>query len=260
MKKETIKTAMWLVAAATINISSITKAQNVGINASGVAPDNSAMLDVDVSSLPNNNKKGLLIPRVALTSNTDVTTIPSPANSLVVYNTNASMTNGNGAGFYYWDAGAGKWIYMASPANGPGNTGQVLTSQGAGNPPQWSTLSVSGGGGPTGCANCMSMISPASSSTMEWWQCANYCLSGTWGGYNDWRMPTWDEAIMYRTSAAINKTLSSGWASNYVWTSTPWDARVNSTASAGGWVVFNESTGDWGGNNYYNDIYCRCVR
>ncbi len=78
------------------------------------------MLDVDVGGLPANNKKGLLIPRVALSSNTDVTTIPSPANSLVVYNTNAGMTNGNGVGFYYWDAGAGKWMYMATAQNGSG--------------------------------------------------------------------------------------------------------------------------------------------
>ncbi|GIV30017.1 MAG: hypothetical protein KatS3mg028_1083 [Bacteroidia bacterium] len=110
-------------------------------------PNNSALLDVDAAGLPSNNKKGLLIPRVALSSNTDVTTIPSPANSLVVYNTNAAMTNGNGVGFYYWDASANKWMYMATAQNGPGSAGQVLTSTGPGSQPQWSTLSVSGGGG-----------------------------------------------------------------------------------------------------------------
>ncbi|MCX7729287.1 MAG: hypothetical protein N2203_07445, partial [Bacteroidia bacterium] len=125
MKTNMLKTGLWLLTAATLNIGGMAKAQNVGISANGVAPDNSAMLDVDVSALPNNNKKGMLIPRVALSSNTDVTTIPSPANSLVVYNTNASMMNGNGAGFYYWNGS--KWIYMPGPSNGPGSTGQVLT-------------------------------------------------------------------------------------------------------------------------------------
>lgn len=44
--------------------------------------------------------KGFLPPRVALTSSTDGTTIPNPATGLVVYNTNASMTDGNGTGLY----------------------------------------------------------------------------------------------------------------------------------------------------------------
>jgi hypothetical protein len=61
-------------------------------------------LDVDVSAL--SVKKGLLLPRVNLLSNTDVVTIPSPAVGLLVYNLAA-----NGAGtaavaanmFYFWD-------------------------------------------------------------------------------------------------------------------------------------------------------------
>ncbi|GIV30015.1 MAG: hypothetical protein KatS3mg028_1081 [Bacteroidia bacterium] len=91
----------------------------------------------------------MLIPRVALSTNTDVTTIPSPANSLVVYNTNAAMTNGNGVGFYYWDASANKWMYMATAQNGPGNPGDVLKSNGPGNQPTWGpiTSGSSGGGG-----------------------------------------------------------------------------------------------------------------
>lgn len=255
MKKETIKTAMWLVAAATINISSITKAQNVGINANGVAPNNSAMLDVDVSSLPNNNKKGLLIPRVSLTSNTDVTTIPSPANSLVVYNTNASMTNGNGAGFYYWDAGAGKWIYMASPANGPGNAGQVLTSQGSGNPPQWSTLSVSGG-----CAGSVQMISNVSSTTMTWRNCVNYCATLTEGGYSDWRMPTTQDIVSYMSNWDNVKNSSGAFLTSqpayaaYIWVGEFY------YPSIGNWVIFDESSGHWTNVTYNIIYYCRCVR
>lgn len=72
-------------------------AQNVAINTTGNNPDVSAMLDV-VSS-----DKGLLIPRISLTSVTDNSTIASPATSLLVYNTNESLTgtNADGAGYYY---------------------------------------------------------------------------------------------------------------------------------------------------------------
>ncbi|NMD00937.1 MAG: hypothetical protein GYA62_14630, partial [Bacteroidales bacterium] len=67
----------------------------IAINTTGNAPDASAALDVNWSG------KGLLIPRISLTSNTDGTTISSPATSLLVYNTNASMTGGQGVGYYY---------------------------------------------------------------------------------------------------------------------------------------------------------------
>lgn len=67
----------------------------IAINTTGNAPDASAALDVDWAG------KGLLIPRISLTSNTDGTTISSPATSLLVYNTNASMTGGQGVGYYY---------------------------------------------------------------------------------------------------------------------------------------------------------------
>jgi hypothetical protein len=69
-------------------------AQNVGINPTGAAPDSSAVLDVSASD------KGLLIPRVLLTGTTDVTTIASPATSLLVYNT-ATVADVT-PGFYYF--------------------------------------------------------------------------------------------------------------------------------------------------------------
>ena len=59
-------------------------AQNVGINATGAAPNGSAMLDVAA------NNKGVLIPQVILVSSTDNVTIATPANSLLVYNTNTA--------------------------------------------------------------------------------------------------------------------------------------------------------------------------
>lgn len=75
-------------------------AQNVAINTDGSTPDESAMLDIV------NSSKGLLIPRVSLTSTTDASTITSPAVSLLVYNTNATITGAYAAGAgYYYNAG-----------------------------------------------------------------------------------------------------------------------------------------------------------
>ena len=88
--------------------SSTTKGQSVGINATGAAPSSSAMLDVSSSN------SGLLLPRVALQSTTDVTTIASPATSLIVYNTNSSMTGGS-VGFFYWDGTQWQLFYSRVP-------------------------------------------------------------------------------------------------------------------------------------------------
>jgi hypothetical protein len=81
------------------------KAQNVGINYTGATPNNSAILDLNTgSNFTSPNGKGLLVPNIALANTTDVTTIPSPAVSLFIYNT---VTAGAGAaqvtpGYYYW--------------------------------------------------------------------------------------------------------------------------------------------------------------
>ncbi len=96
----TIKKVLLIVAAIAL-LSNNSKAQ-IGINTTGNVPHSSAALDVD---FPN---KGLLVPRVALTSETDVTTIPSPAISLLVYNTNASLPYG--VGYYYWNGT--KWVKL----------------------------------------------------------------------------------------------------------------------------------------------------
>ncbi|MFN8284497.1 MAG: hypothetical protein U0U67_14845 [Chitinophagales bacterium] len=84
-----------LVVFITIVYTTTLLAQNVGVNSTGATPDVSAMLDVVAAN------KGLLIPRVALSSATDNATIATPATSLLVYNTNTSMTNGQGIGYYY---------------------------------------------------------------------------------------------------------------------------------------------------------------
>lgn len=74
--------------------------QNVAINTNGASPDQSAMLDIV------NSSKGMLIPRVSLSSTSDAATIANPATSLLVYNTNTSITGEYAAGEgYYYNAG-----------------------------------------------------------------------------------------------------------------------------------------------------------
>ncbi len=78
-------------------------------------------------------------------------------------------------------------------------------------------------------------------------------------GFNDWRMPTFDEVIYY-VSGASNISFTA--STNSIWTSTPYDARINPTTTSdhGYWVIFYESSGDWLPANYDNNNYCRCVR
>lgn len=85
------------------------------------SPDVSSMLDITSAN------SGLLIPRIGLTSSTDVVTIPSPATSVLVYNTgSAGLTP---AGYYYWSGTA--WVQLATASTTvnnwliTGNTGIV---------------------------------------------------------------------------------------------------------------------------------------
>ena len=101
------------------------KAQNVAINADASLPNASAMLDIK------NANKGLLIPRITLTATTDVITIPSPATSLMVYNTTAAGAGATAVtpGYYYYNGAA--WVQLttsATPATAwllTGNAGTV---------------------------------------------------------------------------------------------------------------------------------------
>jgi hypothetical protein len=93
-----------LFLSSTLLFSTVSLAQNVGINGSGTAPAASAMLDIVATD------KGLLVPRVALTSLTAAGPVTSPATSLLVYNTATAGASPNNVipGFYYWDGT--KWV------------------------------------------------------------------------------------------------------------------------------------------------------
>ena len=79
------------------------QAQNIGINATGAAPDAGAMLDISSTN------KGLLIPRVNIASLATIAPITGSATvSMLVYNTNATT----GTGYHYWDGA--NWVRLSS--------------------------------------------------------------------------------------------------------------------------------------------------
>lgn len=99
-------------------------AQNLGINTTGAVPDASAMLDVVSAS------KGLLIPRVSLTSLSDGTTISNPATSLLVFNTNAALADGTGFYFNSGTAGSPAWTKLVTSNTGWKLSGNAGTTAG----------------------------------------------------------------------------------------------------------------------------------
>lgn len=98
-----MKLSQMLLVISGIFISSSISAQGVGIGTT--SPNSSALLDLDASSLAINNKKGVLLPRVALKSKTDIVTIANPAVGLLVYNTTVSATDTSiqADTFYFWN-------------------------------------------------------------------------------------------------------------------------------------------------------------
>jgi hypothetical protein len=79
--------------------------QNVGIGTNN--PHGSSILDIRSTS------RGLLIPRINLLSETDQVTIPTPLISLLVYNINNNLPNGEG--YYYWNGVI--WNKLATRSN-----------------------------------------------------------------------------------------------------------------------------------------------
>lgn len=105
-------------------LSSLTFAQNIGINNTGASPNASALLDVDAA--PSNNK-GILVPRIPLT----ITTSNAPvgagiATSLLVYNT--ATANDVTPGYYYWDGT--KWVRFLNTVNAWMLNGNAGTTSG----------------------------------------------------------------------------------------------------------------------------------
>ena len=101
---------MRLITLACLLFSFISNHAQIAVNTSGSAPHSSAMLDVSSAN------KGVLIPGVAIVDVSSASPVSSPATGLVVWNTNASVTGGSGAGFYYWNGV--KWQSLLSDNTG----------------------------------------------------------------------------------------------------------------------------------------------
>ena len=134
-----------IITLATLLINTPFYAQNIGINSTGVSPNTSALLDIDAA--PGNNK-GLLIPRVALTTTTSNAPIgASITTSLLVYNT--ATVNDVTPGYYYW--GGAAWVRFNTGASSGGTTVsmQTFTSSGTYTPTvgtQYIIVHIVGGG------------------------------------------------------------------------------------------------------------------
>lgn len=115
--------------------------RGVGINTTGAAPNGAAVLDIDVSGLPANGKKGLLIPRML---QTERTSIPAPATGLLVYQTDEPATGPSydpqlARGLWYFDGT--QWVrltndgwYLAGNSGTNPATQRVGTSTGTNDP------------------------------------------------------------------------------------------------------------------------------
>lgn len=137
-----------------------------------------------------------------------------------------------------------------------GNLGEVLMQTPGG--PDWQPLILGSSGGPgggiDGCDSCATLWSSTSPSTMNWGTCARYCENLVEAGYDDWRMPTYDESLrLFGKSTSEN---------SFVWTMTPVTAEFNSSAT-GRYMVINMTHGQW-----YQSITastsstanCKCIR
>ena len=81
-------------------------------------PNPAAALDLNATddATPAGNKGALALPRVSLASTTATLNGVTPVSGMLVYNTNASMTGGNGTGVYLW--GGSEWrIVMTIPSS-----------------------------------------------------------------------------------------------------------------------------------------------
>lgn len=76
-------------------------------------PASSSVIDMTATN------KGVLFPRVALTSTADILTVPSPVNSLTVFNTATagSVPTNVYPGFYYWSSISNSWIRLTDTKN-----------------------------------------------------------------------------------------------------------------------------------------------
>ena len=201
--------------------------QGTGFNTTGASANASAGVDIDFTN------KGLLIPRVSLTSITDAATITSPATSLLVYNSNAAMTNGNGLGYYYWDGA--KWLPAAMTSNSGGPCAPSQITNELNNTPTAATGTV------CTTANC--------GATKNLLNCILNCEMLNYNNFTDWRVPSIEELMNLIPGAPFYAT-----SINSIWTiSGNFDAASN-------YAIVRLSDVSMIGDPGFGIQRCRCVR
>lgn len=95
----------------------VTSNGSVGIGTA--APDVSAILDITSTN------RGILVPRIALTSRTDITTIPNPAVGLLIYNL-GTIPSFTFKGFVFWNGT--EWRSFDNSSLDPGTVGVLNCS------------------------------------------------------------------------------------------------------------------------------------
>ncbi|MBK7269319.1 MAG: hypothetical protein IPI07_07345 [Flavobacteriales bacterium] len=96
----------------------LTAQQNIAINATGAAADNSAILDISVAGLSATEKKGFLVPRMNLVQRNALTTV----DGLTIYQTD------NTPGFYYYDGTGAVWVRLTNGSPGWGILGNDVVN------------------------------------------------------------------------------------------------------------------------------------
>jgi len=239
----------------------------VAINTDASAPHSSAMLDIK------NPNKGLLAPRVSLLHITDFVTIPTPATGLLVFNTNASMTNGNGAGFYYYTGS--KWAplvsgahYIGEPYMGgivfwvdpTGQHGLVAAASDQSGPVRWLNgnpnvfrICNTGDGIGAGLLNTIQIVSLQTPDEPGGNFAAKYCVqySSFFNGltYGGWYMPSrYELSLLFAQQVIVG-----GFTADFYWSSTDGIAGLDAYAhNFGSGAVIN---------NFKNTLYrVRAIR
>jgi hypothetical protein len=175
--------------------------QGMGVNTNGAVADPSAMLDVTAAD------KGILIPRVSSLSN-----VTLPASGLMVM-----LLNGSSDTSYYYNSGTPavpRWLQLfPNPANKQLDmtnkkiTNLALCTQ---NPDAankaYVDAQVAGLGG-GGCCGIPSMLSSVSPYKVTMSEAVSYCDTLNYGGFTDWRIPTYDEISYFFGSTTASDTL-----------------------------------------------------
>lgn len=266
-----MKLTTTLILAAVTTFLACEARSQVAVNTDGSTPAASAMLDVSATN------KGFLPPRLSLLSVTDITTIPSPAAGLLVYNTNSSIAGGNGAGYYYFSGT--KWIRLASGTQhfigefyGGGNifwldeTGEhgliaAMADVGSATGTRWynGTYKVTGAnadGVYAGIYNTDKIIASQGVGTYAANLCSDYIYSSGNVFYSDWYLPSkYELNLMYqnRTSLApFNYSYGVYWSSTEA-SGNPSEQAWDQVFMTGGGGYQDESQKDW-------EDQVRCIR